>query len=122
MSLKRYDEARANLQMVVDRDGARYPISYFHLARVFESQGDLKQAEEFFREQRRPFPLENPQFLLDVSRVRELQGNFKGALEAMEQYLHLIKQQGQTPSWSDERLTALREKGVRCPGSQTNIQ
>jgi tetratricopeptide (TPR) repeat protein len=115
MSLKRYDEARANLQMVVDRDGARYPISYFHLARVFESQGDLKQAEEFFSRAVSSFSTQNPQFLLDVSRVRELQGNFKGALEAMEQYLHLIKQQGQTPSWSDERLTALREKVSAAP-------
>ena len=115
MSLKRFDEAGANLQMVANRDGARYPISYFHLARVFESQGDLKQAEEFFSRASASFAARNPQFLLDVSRVREKQENFKGALEAMEQYLLLIKQQGQTPTWSDERLSALREKVSAAP-------
>ena len=115
LSLKRYDEARANLQMVVDRDGARYPISYFHLGRVCEAQADLKQAEEFFSRAASSFSSQNPQFLLDVSRVRERQGNFKGALEAMERYLVLIKQQGQAPSWSDERLTALRQKVSAAP-------
>ena len=48
--------------------------------------------------------------VLDVSRVREKRGDFKGALEAMEQYLAALKLQGQEPSWSDERLTALKQK------------
>ena len=33
ISLKRYDEALVNLLEVSKRDGARYPVSYFHLAR-----------------------------------------------------------------------------------------
>jgi tetratricopeptide (TPR) repeat protein len=110
MSLKRYDEALANLQIVAERDGARYPISYFHLARLHELRGDLKQAETGFSRAVAAFGSQNPQFLLDVSRVREKQGNFKGALEAMERYLSLMQQQGQEPSWSGERLTALRQK------------
>jgi len=108
--LKRYDEASSNLQLVANRDGSRYPISYFHLARVYEAQGDLKQAEIFFSRAASAFGTANSQFLLDVSRVREKQGDFKGALEAMERYLSVMQQQGQEPSWSAERLTALRQK------------
>ena len=110
ISLKRYDEASSNLQLVANRDGTRYPISYFHLARVYELQGDLKQAEVFFSRAASAFGTTNSQFLLDVSRVREKQGDFKGALEAMERYLSAMQQQGQEPSWSAERLTALRQK------------
>jgi tetratricopeptide (TPR) repeat protein len=110
ITLKRYDEASSNLQLVASRDGSRYPISYFHLARVYELQGDLKQAEVFFSRAASAFGTANSQFLLDVSRVREKQGDFKGALEAMERYLSAMQQQGQEPSWSAERLTALRQK------------
>jgi tetratricopeptide (TPR) repeat protein len=110
MNLKRYDEALGNLRMVTSRDGARYPIAYFHLARVYEIQGDLKTAEELFSKTASLFGSQNAQFLLDVSRVREKKGDFKGALEAMEQYLAQIKQQGQEPAWSAERLTALKQK------------
>ena len=115
MTLKRYDEALGNLQMVANRDGVRYPICYFHLARVYELQGDLKSAEEMFSKTAAMFGSQNAQFLLDVSRVREKKGDFKGALEAMEQYLALLKQQGQQPIWSDERLTALRQKISSSP-------
>jgi len=110
ISLTRYDEASSNLLLVANRDGSRYPISYFHLARVYELQGDLKQAEVFFSRAASAFGTANSQFLLDVSRVREKQGDFKGALEAMERYLSAMQQQGQEPSWSAERLTALRQK------------
>jgi hypothetical protein len=50
------------------------------------------------------------QFLLDLSRVREKQNDFKGALEAMERYANLAQQQGQKPAWCDERLAELRAK------------
>ena len=69
-----------HLLQVSQRDGARYPISYFHLARLYELKGDLKLAEAAFV-QAAPHTT-NPQFLLDVSRVREKLGDFKGALEA----------------------------------------
>src|SRR5205085_12389710 len=48
LSLKRYDEALGNLLQVTQRDGGRYPVSYFRLARVYESKGDLKLAEAAF--------------------------------------------------------------------------
>jgi hypothetical protein len=70
----------------------------------------LKQAESCFTQTAAAFGKKNAQFLLDVSRVRERQGNYKGALEAMESYLSIIGEQGQQPAWSNERLTALRAK------------
>ena len=109
LSLKRYDEALNNLLQVSKRDGARYPISYYHLARVYELKGELKLAEAAFA-QAAPT---NPQFLLDLTRVREKLGDYKGSLEAMEQYLTLMEKQGEKPAWSDERLAELRTKAAK---------
>lgn len=109
LNLKRYDEALKNLLAVSTRDGARYPISYYHLARLYELKGELKLAEAAFV-QASP---RNPQFLLDVTRVREKLGDFKGSLEAMEQYLTLMEKQGEKPAWSDERLAELRTKAAK---------
>ena len=106
LSLKRYDEALPHLLQVSQRDGVRYPISYFHLARVYEFKGELKLAEESFSQ----VAPNNPQFLLDVSRVREKLGDFKGALAAVEQFLKLMSEQGEKPAWSDARIAELRRK------------
>ncbi|HKV35955.1 MAG TPA: tetratricopeptide repeat protein [Pyrinomonadaceae bacterium] len=110
LSLKRYDEAQAQLLQVSQRDGARYPVSYYHLARLYELKGDLKLAEAAFSKAHESNVSANVRYLLDVSRVREKQGDFKGALEAMERYVTLAQQQGEKPAWSDERLAALRAK------------
>jgi tetratricopeptide (TPR) repeat protein len=109
LSLKRYDEARANLLEVSKRDGARYPISYFHLARLYERDGELKLAEAAFAQ----VAGTNAQFLLDLSRVREKLGDYKGSLEAMERYVKLMQDQGQRPDWSDTRLADLRTKAAK---------
>ena len=109
VSLKRYDEALNALLEVTKRDGARYPISYYHVARLYELKGELKLAESAFS-QAAP---SNAQFLLDVSRVREKLADFKGALEAMEQYVKLMQDQGEKPAWSDERLAELRNKAAK---------
>jgi hypothetical protein len=109
LSLNRYDEARANLLQVSQRDGARYPISYFHLARLYERNGELKLAEAAFAQ----VAPTNAQFLLDLSRVREKLGDYKGSLEAMERYVKLMQDQGQKPNWSDERLAELRTKAAK---------
>ena len=110
VSLKRHDEALAQLLQVSQRDGARYPVSYFHLARLYELKGDLKAAETAFAQAVDAYGAKNAQPLLDLSRVREKQGNFKGALEAMERYVTLMQQQGLKPTWGDERLAELRAK------------
>jgi len=110
LSLKRNDEALANLLQVSQRDGARYPISYYHLARLYELKGELKLAEASFSQAAMAHMPTNAPFLLDLSRVREKLGDYKGALEATEQYLKLMPEQGQKPVWSDERLSELRRK------------
>lgn len=110
LSLKRYDEAQAQLLHVSQRDGARYPVSYFHLARLYEFKGDLKLAETAFLNAHEANASANVRYLLDVIRVREKQGDFKGALAAMERYVTRVEQQGEKPAWCDERLAALRAK------------
>ncbi len=110
LSLKRNDEALANLIQVSQRDGARYPISYFHLARLYELKGELKLAEAAFSQAAATYQPGNAQFLLDLSRVREKLGDAKGALEAMEKFVTLMESEGQKPSWSEERLADLRRK------------
>lgn len=110
LSLKRYDEALGNLIAVTKRDGTRYPISYFHLARTYELKGDLRNAEVAFTQAINAHVPTNSQFLLDLIRVREKQGDYKGALDALERYLAQMQEQGQKPVWSDQRLAELRAK------------
>ena len=113
LSLKQYDQAIANLIDVSRRDGARYPISYYHLARLYELKGELKLAEASLTQAVNTNLPANGQFLLDLSRVREKLGDFKGSLEAMERYLKVIQEQGEKPVWSDERLAELRTKASK---------
>jgi tetratricopeptide (TPR) repeat protein len=113
LSLKRYDEAIVNLVDVTRRDGARYPISYYHLARLYELKGELKLAEASLTQAVNSYLPTNGQFLLDLSRVREKLGDFKGSLEAMERYLKVVQDQGEKPAWSDERLAELRTKASK---------
>jgi tetratricopeptide (TPR) repeat protein len=110
LTLKRYEEALPQLLQVSQRDGTRYPVSYFHLARLYEIRGELKLAEAAFSRAIEANVASNSRFLLDLSRVREKQGDFKGAVEAMERYVNLAQQQGEKPAWCDERLAELRAK------------
>jgi tetratricopeptide (TPR) repeat protein len=111
VSMKRYEEALEQLQQVSQRDGSRFPISYFHLARLYELKGDLKLAEEWFAKAAGASPA-NAQFLLDLSRVREKLSDYKGAIEAMEQYLKLAPEHGKKLASSEERLAELRSKAA----------
>ena len=54
----------------------------------------------------------NAQFLLDLTRVREKMGDFKGALEAFESFLKVAPELGQKLSGSDQRLAELRAKAT----------
>lgn len=112
INLKRFDEALVKLLEVTKRDGLRYPISYFHLARLYEMKGELKLAEATFAQAVSTSP-SNTQFLLDLCRVREKMGDFKGALEAFESFLKLSPEPAQKPARSDERLAELRAKAVK---------
>ena len=115
LALNRTDEAFANLFQVANRDGARYPMTYYYLARLYELKGNLAEAEEFFANAAIAYKTKNISFLLDLSRVRERRGNFKGALEALEEYVAGMEQKGLKPSWADQSLSALRLKATREP-------
>ncbi len=112
INLKRNDEAFVNLLRVTNRDGLRYPSSYYYLARLYEQKGDLLLAEESFAKAAAFYKTKNSPVLLDLSRVRERRGNFKGALAVMEEYVVAMEQQGLKPSWADEVLSVLRQKAT----------
>jgi len=115
LALNRTDEAFANLLLVANRDGARYPMTYYNLARLYELKGMLTEAEESFAKAAMAYNKKNISILLDLSRVRQRRGNYKGALEAMEEYVTRMEQQGLKPSWADESLSALRLKATSEP-------
>lgn len=112
MTLKRNEEAFANLLQVAERDGALFPISYYFLARLYERKGDLMLAEQSFAKAAMAYKTKNNSFLLDLSRVRERRGDFKGALAAMEEYVAAMEGQGLKPSWAGESLSVLRQKAT----------
>ena len=108
--LKRYDEAVAVLTTLVNRAGARYPIAYYHLGRQYERLGKLSLAGDAYEKAAAAFNETNPQFLVDLSRVREKEGKTRAALAAMEDYVRISQSKGGAPTWSTERLAELREK------------
>lgn len=110
--LKRYDEAAETLATVAKREGARYPIAYYHLGRQYEMLGRLGLAAEAFEKAAAAYGDTNPQFLLDLSRVREKEGNAQAALAAMETYVRISQNLGRTPDWSEARLNELRQKAA----------
>ncbi len=112
MELRRNDEAIAALLLVAEKDAARFPITYYHLGRLYELRGDLQLAEENYLRATQAYQDENAQFLLNLSGVREKRGDFAGALVAMENYIRRKEQLGQKPDWSDSRLASLREKAA----------
>jgi len=110
INLKKNDEAFANLLEVANRDGARFPISYYFLARMYELKGDLRLAEESFAKAATTYKTKNQSVLVDLSRVREKRGDFKGALAALEEYVADMKQLGLKADWVDEKLSVLRRE------------
>ena len=110
INLKRNDEAIASLLPVRTNDGARYPICYYHLARLYEAQGRLKLAEENYSRAATAYSGDNSQFILDLSRMREKLGDLAGALAALEQYVHAVGKTGRKADWSEARLAELRQK------------
>ncbi len=117
IALQRNDEAIGSLLLVAERDGAKFPISYYHLGRLYELRGDLQLAEENYLRATQSSQNENAQFLLNLSSIREKRGDFAGALVAMENYIKRKEKQGQKPDWSEARLATLREKatGAQIP-------
>jgi tetratricopeptide (TPR) repeat protein len=114
IGLKQPEEALAYLREVTTREGNRYPISFYHLGRIYEFRGDLELAVEAYDQAAKHYA-DNPQFLLDISRVREKRGDYTGALAAMQDYLTAMDQRGLKPNWSEERLASLRQKIAASP-------
>lgn len=108
--LNRHEEAIASLQKLIAREGARYPIAYFHLGREHETLGQLNLAAEAYGRAAAAYGEREPQFLLDVSRVREKEGNIAAALAAMEDYARISGLRGRTPEWVAGRISELRQK------------
>jgi tetratricopeptide (TPR) repeat protein len=110
INLSRIDDAINALVPITARDGGRYPVAFYHLARLYERQGQLELSAQNFARAAEVYGDNAPQMLSDLSRVREKMNDTAGALAAMESYVKAISQQGSIPDWATERLNSLREK------------
>jgi Tfp pilus assembly protein PilF len=110
IDLKRDREAIAALIPLIEKDGARYPVAYYHLGRLYERQGELARATESFARAAELYGDTNPEVLIDLSRARERANDTAGALAAMNNYADVIARQGTVPAWVAERQAKLRQK------------
>lgn len=108
--LHRNEEAAASLLVVLRKEGARYPVAYYHLGRIYEHLGRIPEAGDAFQRAAELMGETSPQFYADVSRVREREGRYREALAAAEQYVRLTSQTGDVPGWANERVNSLRKK------------
>jgi tetratricopeptide (TPR) repeat protein len=118
-NLRRNDEAIAALTTLTEHDGARYPVAYYHLGRLYESAGQLDRAAANFTRAAELYGDTNPQMLVDVTRVREKLGDDAGALAALESFIKIIEREGTTPTWAQEKLTKLRARVATANAAHT---
>jgi tetratricopeptide (TPR) repeat protein len=110
-SMRRHEEAAAVLLAVVRKEGARYPLVFYHLGRIYEYLGRLGEAGEAFARAAELAGEESPQFYVDLSRVREREGRSTDALSAAEAYVRVTARgSGGAPAWARERVESLRKK------------
>jgi tetratricopeptide (TPR) repeat protein len=110
MSMRRNQEAVTSLLVVVRKEGARYPVTFYHLGRLYEQLGRTDEAGESFKRAAELMGDTSPQFYIDLSRVRERQGRYAEALAAAEQYVQLMSRAGEPPEWATRRVGDLRKK------------
>lgn len=108
--LKRNDEAIKTLEQLATRSGKDYPLAYYHLGRFYEGANRLEEAATNFTRAIELLGTTEPQMYLDLSRVREKQNDFEGALHATESYLTNVGKTERTPEGIVERLARLRQK------------
>jgi tetratricopeptide (TPR) repeat protein len=113
VSLRRNEEAAEHLLAVVRKEGARYPLVFYHLGRIYEHLGRLAEAGEAFARAAELAGEESPQFYVDLSRVRELEGRDADALAAAEAYVRAMARAGEAPEWARARVEGLRKKAVQ---------
>ncbi|HEV7891030.1 MAG TPA: tetratricopeptide repeat protein [Pyrinomonadaceae bacterium] len=109
-SLRRNEDAAASVLSVIKREGTRFPIAFYHVARFYEHMNRLAEAEEAFARAAELMGDRSPQFYVDLSRVRERAGNLAGALAAAEEYVRLSARNGSAPDWARARVEQLRKK------------
>ena len=113
-SLRRHEEAAAALLAVVRKDGARYPLVFYHLGRIYEHLGRLGESGEAFARAAELAGEESPQFYVDLSRVREREGRPADALSAAEAYVRLMARGADgAPVWARERVESLRKMAAQ---------
>lgn len=115
ITLRRNEEAAASLLAVVRKEGARYPLVFYHLGRIYEHMGRLSEAGEAFARAAELAGEASPQFYVDLSRVREREGRSTDALAAAEAYVRVMERTGATPAWAHERVEGLRKKVGQSP-------
>lgn len=120
INLRRDREAIAALTPLTERDGARFPVAYYHLGRLYEREGELARAAEHFARAAELFGDTNPQVLIDLSRTREKTSDFAGALAAVNTYAAFIARQGTVPAWVGERQAKLKQKIAATQPTQTS--
>ena len=114
--LSRNEEAAASVLSVIRRDGTRYPIAFYHVGRFYEHMNRLAEAEQAFARAAELMGDTSPQFYVDLSRVREREGNYAGALAAAEEYVRLTTRAGGAPEWARSRVEQLRKKSAQDAG------
>lgn len=115
-NLRRNEEAAESVISVIRREGTRFPIAFYHVARFYEHMNRLAEAEEAFARAAELMGERSPQFYIDLSRVRERAGNNAGALAAAEEYLRLSARNGGTPDWARARVEQLKKKAAAEAG------
>jgi tetratricopeptide (TPR) repeat protein len=121
VTLRRNEEAAASLLAVVRKEGARYPLVFYHLGRIYEHLGRLSESGEAFARAAELAGEESPQFYVDLSRVREREGRDADALSAAEAYVRVMARAGEAPGWARERVESLRKKaGAARPAAAKN--
>jgi tetratricopeptide (TPR) repeat protein len=116
--LNREEEAVASLLVVIRREGARYPVAFYHLGRFYEHLNQLAQSAEAFARAAELLGDESPQFLIDLSRVREREGKDVEALAAAVRYVQEMEKTGDAPEWARERVAHLQKKMAQSAPSK----
>lgn len=119
ISLRQTAEAEQVLAALTARNGSKQPIAFYHLARLQETAGNLESAGANYTRAIVAFGDRNPQFMLDLARIRERQGDYAAALTALESYIAANERAGTEIEWTAARLASLREKAATASAAQS---
>lgn len=112
-SMRRNEEAAGVVLAVIRREGTRFPIAFYHVGRFYEHLNRLPEAEAAFERAAELIGDTSPQFYADLSRVREREGDYAGALAAAEEYVRFASRAGAAPEWARARVEQLKKKSAQ---------